>query len=107
MDDIDYGKCECCQKEPAIGVACIPGIAISIAWCMHCIEAEVVPYNIAVFNTAMNDGLENSADWWKEIVNKTMKYFNISNEQFNNDLEQEISHLKLMDDTEDQPSGEE
>jgi len=43
------GMCECCQKKkPLVGVASVPGIPVSIAWCHDCLQAGVIPYSMAV-----------------------------------------------------------
>jgi hypothetical protein len=75
--------CECCKKNPSVGVASIPGIPMSIAWCTECLAAQVIPIWALSANTACAGGLEQSADWWKELVERTLKYFNKSLEEFN------------------------
>jgi uncharacterized protein YktA (UPF0223 family) len=89
---IDYGTCECCNKEPAIGVA-----SMSIAWGKNCLEANVVPYQIAVYNTAMVGGYNLCADWWKELVKNTLSYFEKTEKQFNEDVKKEIKTIDNSD----------
>src|SRR3990172_345239 len=44
------GKCECClQKRELIGVASIPGLPMSIAWCEECLTTDCLPYWVVVF----------------------------------------------------------
>lgn len=75
--------CQCCNRNVAIGVASIPGIPMSIAWCTECLEAGAIPMWAAVANTAMCGGLDQAAEWWVQVVNDTLAYFGVSLEDFN------------------------
>lgn len=79
--------CECCNYEPAIGVASIAGIAMSIAWGKTCLQAGVIPYWALVSNTVCIGSLEHAADWWQEIVDRTLTYFGFDMEDFLKDVE--------------------
>ena len=70
--------CQCCNREPAVGVASIPGVPMSIAWCQACIRAEVVPVWVCEFWRDMADGQRNAlAPWAHELINSTLAYFAI------------------------------
>lgn len=45
MTDLDQ-KCEVCNGESGgryVGVACIPGVPMSIAWCSECLARDCAP----------------------------------------------------------------
>jgi hypothetical protein len=77
----DY-PCDCCHNEPAIGVAAIPYVPMSISWGRKCLEAGIIPYWAAVANTIACAGFaETSADW-QELVRETLAYFDKSMDEF-------------------------
>lgn len=78
----DYGTCQCCGNEPAVGVAAVPGVPMSIAWGRKCLDARVMPYWLVVANTAVLGGLERAADWWVGYVERTLAYFGKSEAEF-------------------------
>lgn len=82
--------CECCNVNKAIGVASIPGIPMSIAWCRPCLDAGAIPMWAAVANTAMCGGLDHAANWWQQLVADTLAYFDISIHDFNAMVAKEI-----------------
>lgn len=87
-------KCECCNEEKKIvGIASIPGMPMSIAWCQECLESGVIPYWAAVSNTALVGSYENSAEWWKELVDLTLKKFNKTMEEFTVDVTADIENM--------------
>lgn len=86
--------CECCESEPGIGVASLLGIPISIMWGRKCLEADIIPYWTAVANTACLDGLDHSNEEWKDLVNRTLRYFNKTLEQFNIDVTKDIEEMR-------------
>ena len=92
----DIGKCDCCNKEPPIGVAALPGIPISIAWCSKCLAANIIPIWAAIANTACIGGMNGAADWWKELIERSLVYHNYSREQFEANVAHEIA---IMDQT--------
>lgn len=72
------GKCECCNKNPSVGVAACPGVPVSIAWCAKCLAADVVPMWVAEFWRDMSDGQEDQvADWAHELIDNTLVYFDV------------------------------
>lgn len=94
MADLDLGNCQCCDNEPAVGVASIPGVPMSIAWGRKCLDAQVVPYWVAVANSAMIGGYDQAAEWWKETVEDTLAYFDKSMEQYLADVAADMAHME-------------
>lgn len=81
------GICECCNTiQKIVGVSSIPGMPISIAWYEKCLHSGAIPYEIAVFNTSMCDGLEHCSQFWKDLVQVTIAYHGKSEEQFQKDV---------------------
>ena len=89
-------NCECCGKlREIVGIACIPGIPMSIGWCRGCLNANVAPYWAAVANTACCGGWEHTNKEWQQLVERSLKYFEISMETFLKDVQKDI---EAMDD---------
>ena len=65
-----------------MGVACIPYMPMSIAWCQACLHAGVIPYWAAVANTAMCGGLPNTNEGWRSLVELSVPYHGKSMETF-------------------------
>jgi hypothetical protein len=87
----NLGKCNCCNEREAIGVASIPGIPMSVAWCLPCVQSGAIPYWAAVANTACISGMENAAEWWKETVDVTLAWHNKTREEFDSDVAVELA----------------
>lgn len=69
----DLGPCQCCENEPAVGVAAVPGAPMSIAWGKECLRQGASPLWVADFNVAMcvpptDVGWHHVGDWYREIV---------------------------------------
>lgn len=79
--------CEACGKNEAIGVYCVPGVPISCAYCRDCLLNDNHPMEILIANTVCCGGLEQCADWWKEMVKHSLYYQNKSIEWFNAEVE--------------------
>lgn len=82
--------CEVCDEREAIGVAAVPGVPYSAAFCQECLTAGALPYWIAVSNTALAGGdlgLAGTVDWWQEVVGDTLKWLGKTREQFDIDVE--------------------
>lgn len=87
MTDLELGvTCDCCNKEPAIGAAAVPGMPVTIAWCATCLNANVVPYSLAVVNTVRLGGVDNTAHWWQALVRRTLEYFGKTRAEFEADV---------------------
>lgn len=77
--------CESCRKNESVGVCSVPAVPYSAAYCQECLNADSHPMFILIANTAINGGLEHCADFWKEMVEhslkhqgETLKWFNIA-----------------------------
>jgi hypothetical protein len=85
--------CEICNKEPALGVCAVPGVSFSCAYGKACLEANAHPWGILIANTACIGGLEQSAGWWKEMVECTCKHLGKTIEEFNKEVEEDIRKM--------------
>ena len=86
--------CDVCGK-PAIGVACIPGVPMSVAYCRECLEANAHPWWALVANTICINGLENADDGWKGMVYDTCKRLHKTLEEFNKEVARGIKEMEL------------
>lgn len=82
--------CECCNAEPSVGVAAVPGIPMSIAWGQKCLEAGAIPYDLLVMNTALCGGWQYTAEWWNEVIISTLTYFDKSVAEFRQAVDAEV-----------------
>lgn len=93
--------CEVCGDEPAVSVASVPGVPISVAYGRKCLDANAHPYGIVVANTADVDGYDNSAEWWKQIVDDTLVHLGKTREQFDADvagvIAEEAEYFKILE----------
>lgn len=81
--------CETCKKNKSIGVACVPGVPYSAAYCQECLEANAHPWGVLVANTACLGGWEEAADWWKDMVLATCKHLNKTLDEFKAAVEED------------------
>ena len=93
----DWVKCETCETRNAIGVAAVPGVPYSAAFCQECIKAGAAPYWIVVRNTALIGGLDNAADWWKNVVAATLNHLGKSSVDFAADVAADIVEVQRME----------
>ena len=89
--------CEVCKKNEAVGVACVPGIPYSAAYCKDCLKADAHPLGIVMANTICCGGLDQCAAWWKEIVEHTLKHLNKSLDWFNSEVEKELKKENVLE----------
>ncbi len=95
--------CEVCEKNPEVGVACVPGVPYSAAYCHECLKANAHPYWVIVGNTcAVLDGYPNgdeeaaqtwrthTAEWWQEMVDDTLKHLGKTEDQFKADVKESL-----------------
>lgn len=75
-------KCETCNERDAVVVCSVPGVPYSAAFCRECLDANAIPYWIAVANTASLGGLDNCAEWWGEAVLDTLRHLGKTREDF-------------------------
>ena len=83
--------CEICEKEPAVGVAAVPGVPYSAATGRNCLEAGAIPYWVAVANTAAVGGLDEATDWWCDMVTATLTHLGTDRAQFDADVAEAIA----------------
>lgn len=86
--------CSVCEDEPAIGVCCVPGVPISMAYGRKCLDANAHPWSILVANTACVSGYDYAADWWKNMVLCTCKHLGKTLDEFKADVEKNILETK-------------
>ena len=73
-EDYGAGQCDVCGREPAFGVAAIPGMPVSVAYGKACLRANAHPWWALVGNTAMLGGIDQAADWWQKMVEDTCRH---------------------------------
>jgi len=79
--------CEVCNKNKAIGVASVPGVPLSVAYCKECLMANSHPMYVLIANTALCGKLENCNEWWRKIVMDSIKHQDKTLEWFNQEVE--------------------
>lgn len=93
MTPIEMPQCQCCNKNESVGFAAVPGMPVTIAWCQECLNAEVTPYGILVFNVgtagkvqSRDDIVAMFVDWYVDEIDRTLEYFDVSFDQFVSDI---------------------
>jgi hypothetical protein len=89
--------CEACGKNEAVGVCCVPAVAISCAYCKPCLEANNHPMWVLVSNTACIGGFEHSAEFWREMVTDSLKAQGKTLEWFNQQVAADIKEMENAD----------
>jgi hypothetical protein len=100
-EEVPMPMCEVCKKNVSVGVACVPGIPYSAAYCEECLKANAHPYGILVAEVAVAGGLENLAPWFREMVSSTLKHIGKTQEEFDQDVkdtDNEFSNAELKRD---------
>jgi len=92
--EVEYktAKCEVCNKEMHEGrtiVLSVPGIPWSARFCHSCRRSGAIPYWMLVANTNAIGGYDQSADWWRDIIDLTLTRLDITMEQFLKEVEDE------------------
>ena len=85
-------KCEVCETEMHEGrtiVLSVPGIPWSARFCHSCRRSGAIPYWMLVANTNAIGGYDQSADWWRDIIDLTLTRLDITMEQFLKEVEDE------------------
>jgi hypothetical protein len=88
---MNYGVCEVCEDEPAVGVASIPMMPVSVAYGRMCLGANAHPWWALVANTAMCGGLIETNEAWQRMVYATCAHLGRTIEAFNAAVAQLIS----------------
>ena len=90
-------KCYVCNDEPEVGVACVPGVPVSVAYGQKCLEANAHPWFVLVTNTAIGGGYDNMAPWWKKMVDDTITHLGKTREQFDVDVAETVKSMDAYD----------
>lgn len=93
MITLDNPICQVCNKNDSIGVAAMPGVPISHAYCRECLEAGAHPYSTVVANTSCIGSLDESTEWWRQLVADTLKHLGISEEKFRQDVQADLDAM--------------
>lgn len=93
MADIK-GKCDTCGTDDVdLYVYALPGIPMTVANCLVCMQLSCYPYGILVANTAMVGGLEYAADWWKDEVRVSLARHGKSVKEFVEDVKKSMADM--------------
>jgi hypothetical protein len=79
-------KCGVCGKKGEHPIASVPGVPHSAAYCKECFASNAHPYDLVVINTWSCGGYDECVDWWKNMVNDTLKHLKIPREEFDKDV---------------------
>lgn len=71
-----------CAAPEVLGVAAMPGIPISVAYCQSCLTANAHPLKLVIINTALYGGYDESAGWWQQLVDDTLEYLRYPRDLF-------------------------
>jgi hypothetical protein len=89
--------CEVCGKNEAIGVAAVPAVPMSCAYCRPCLEANSHPMRVLVSNTAIIGGFDKCAPFWKEMVTDSLKAQEKTMEWFNEQVDTIMAEIDATD----------
>lgn len=85
--------CSVCKKNKAIGVAAVPMVPMSVAYCRECLEANSHPMYVLIANTAGAGGLEHANEAWKQMVMDSLKHQGKTLGWFNEQVEIGIKEI--------------
>jgi hypothetical protein len=76
--------CDCCghADRQIAGVGAIPGVPMSILWCVECIKAQVIPYPVLVSQVALAGGYNQCHPGYQVLVDATLAYFGKTRDEF-------------------------
>lgn len=86
--------CKACEKNEAVGVACVPCVPISMPYCGECLKANSHPMSVLIANTACIDGFTNANEFWKKMVMDSLKHQDKTLEWFNAEVAKSIEQLE-------------
>jgi hypothetical protein len=75
--------CETCEKRESVGVACIPGMPVSVGYCRECLIAGAHPPRYLAASVAICGGLEQMAPEYKKLIQYTLNHLHMSWDKFN------------------------
>jgi len=85
--------CEVCDKNEALGVAAVPGVPMSVAYCKECLEANSHPMYALIANTVCAGGLDHTVEEWKQMVMDSLKHQDKTLEWFNEQVQEGIRNM--------------
>ena len=85
--------CEVCGKNKAVGIACVPMVSTSCAYCSGCLRANAHPWAVLIANSICLGGLDQANESWKQMVIDTCAHLGRTLEQFNAEVAQGIKDL--------------
>lgn len=88
-------QCDVCKAEPSVTVCCIPGVPISMAYGLLCLKANAHPWGILVANTVCAGGYDQTADWWKQMIDDTCAHLGKTLDEFKAEVTQGIADMAL------------
>lgn len=86
--------CEVCDKNESVGVACVPGIPYSAAYCIECLKANAHPWHILVAQAACVGGMEFLHEDFIQMIECTCKHLDKTLDQFKKEVQISINELK-------------
>lgn len=89
--------CEVCRKNEAKGVACVPAIPISVAYCQECLDANSHPLDLLIANTAMCGGFNETNEMWQEIVTDSLRNQGKTLEWFNEQVAKDMTEMERLE----------
>lgn len=89
--------CEVCGDEPAVGVASVPGVPYSAPYGRRCLNANAHPIGILIGNTACCGGLDKTAEWWRDMVECTLRHLNKNDAWFAAEVAQLMAEMARPD----------
>jgi len=92
--------CEVCNKNESIGVAAVPMVPISVAFCKECMDVNAYPWWVLVANTAIIGGYEKCCKQWQEMVRDTCIHLGRDIQLFHEEVKEKIAILSLAMDKE-------
>lgn len=81
-DETDYGICDVCGQERAVGVASSITGPVSFAYCRKCLAQNREPYGALVAGAFGSENKEDLADWYLPYVYGTLETEDKTMEEF-------------------------
>lgn len=61
--------CETCKTRAPKGVACVPCVPLSVAYCQECLDNNAHPFWVLKASVAINGGPVHTAAWFLDKMN--------------------------------------
>jgi hypothetical protein len=86
-------KCDVCEGEKTDGgVRAVPGIPVSVFYCVDCLEGgRTHPWWALIATTALVGGLEHAAPWWCQTVEEQVPLLGRTMEEFEAEVQAELA----------------